>query len=205
MIKLFVFFNSMLFTIGIIGGIGPQNTNLISHAIQRNHHYWVGIVSFSEVILTLFGCIGFGHEKSKLILTAVNIAGALFLIYYLYGKIKSLSQSKQCQVNQKQITRRSAILKALGLIWFNPIVYVDTLILIGGNSTNYCGIQHVIFIMGCLCGYCVWKFGVPAAVGHYSHSLNKPVVWKSLDIATIIMVSYVLVKLIFMLSHSIAI
>lgn len=200
--RIVVFFNSMLFTLGIIAGIGPANTNLIGHAINRNHHYLVSIASFSEVILTLFGCIGFGHEKSRLILTAVNIAGVIYLVYYLFGKLKSLRISKSCNANNQLLTKGNAILTSLTLIWFNPLVYVDTLILIGGASANYYGVQHILFIFGCMCAYCIWKFGIPTAVSRYSQALNTPAVWKALDIATILMVSYVLIKLVGIILHT---
>lgn len=201
MVKFLVFFNSMFFTIGIIGGIGPQNTNLISHAIHRNHQYWVSIASLTEVAVTLFGCFGIERETSKLFFILLNLAGALFLIYYLFGKLKSLSKSKQCNVSKQSMTKRKAMLNALALIWLNPLVYVDSLILIGGASASYYGLQHILFIVGCICGYAVWKLGVPFAVSRYSDNLNRPSVWKALDIATIIMVSYVLIKLINTLLH----
>ena len=202
MIKIAVFFNALTLTLGLVAGIGPQNTNLIEHAINRHHHYLVSIASFSEVILTILGCVYFDHEKSKLVIAIVNVAGILFLAYYLFGKLKTLRISKQCsQVKQSQ-TKKQVLSKALMLVWFNPLVYVETLVLIGGDSANYYGLQHILFILGCICGYGVWKFGVPTIVSHYSQLLNRPPIWKALDIATICMVGYVLIKVTGIILHS---
>lgn len=202
MIQIAVFFNALALTLGLAAGIGPQNTNLIEHAINRHHHYLVSIASFSEVILTIFGCVYFDHEKSKLVITIVNIAGILFLAYYLIGKLKSLSVSKQCNQVKHSQTKKQVVSRALMLVWCNPLVYVDTLVLIGGDSANYYGLQHLLFILGSVCGYSLWKFGAPTIISHYSQCLNRPPIWKALDIATICMVSYLLIKITFIVLHS---
>ena len=62
--------NGILITLALFIGIGPQNLNIISHAIKKNHPYVVASTCFiSDAILIIMGgfSIKFSNSLSKLI------------------------------------------------------------------------------------------------------------------------------------------
>jgi L-lysine exporter family protein LysE/ArgO len=94
------------------------------------------------------------------------------------------------------LDKKTAIFRALALTWLNPLVIVDTIVIIGGASTHYLGINHVAFIIGALLGDFIWIFGLNFISRKYADKLNQPRVWFVIDIATIILVAYVAIKMI---------
>ncbi|MDD3265883.1 MAG: LysE family transporter [Burkholderiales bacterium] len=185
-----------LLVIGIIAGIGPQNLNLISHAIRKNYTYHVAATCFlADIVLILIGCIGLMQIDSKIIITIINIIGIIFLSFYLIIKLKDLNKPHHIKFDNNFITKKVSILRAIGLTWLNPLVFLDTIVIIGGASTHYSGIQHIAFTTGAILGDFIWIFGVAYLARRFSHQLNKAIVWKIIDISTITLISYIIYTL----------
>lgn len=190
-------FGGTLFVIGVIAGIGPQNLNIMSHAIRRNHEYAVAITCFlADCVLILLGTIGLKFTESKWLLVLINIVGIIFLAYYLWKKIRGLNTPHNLKFNTEILDKRTSIIRALGLTWLNPLVFIDTIIVIGGASTHYLGWRNFAFIVGALIGDFIWIFGVTSIARIFAEKLNRPAVWFVLDISTIILVAYILIKLV---------
>lgn len=186
-----------LLVIGIIAGIGPQNLNLISHAIRKNYTYEVAITCFlADTVLILIGCIGLMQINSKTFVAIINIVGIIFLSFYIFVKLKDLNKPHHIKFDNTFITKKVAIFRALGLTWLNPLVFIDTIVVIGGTSAHYTGMQHLAFTTGAVIGDFIWLFGVAYFANRFSKQLNKPIVWKIIDITTIILISYIVIKLI---------
>lgn len=186
-----------IFVLGVIAGIGPQNLNTMTHAIRRNHEYAVATTCFlADAVLILLGGIGLALSGAKWFLLLINIVGVLFLSYYLWLKIRSLNKPHEVKFSNTILDKKTAIFRALALTWLNPLVFVDTVIVIGGASTHYSGALHVAFMIGALLGDFVWLFGLTLISRTYAEKLNRPGVWLIIDISTIILVAYVLIKMI---------
>lgn len=194
---LITIFSGALLVIGIIAGIGPQNLNTMSHAIRRNHEYWVATSCFiGDSALILIGCVGLQFADSKIFLTIINIVGIIFLSYYLWLKLKGLNKPRDVKFDRQILSKRAAILRALGLTLLNPLVFIDTIVVIGGTSTHYLGIHHSAFIIGALAGDAIWLYGLTILSRTFSDKLNRPRVWMLIDLATIVIVAYILIKMI---------
>lgn len=186
-----------LLVIGIIAGIGPQNLNLISHAIRKNYPYHVAATCFlADAVLILIGCIGLMQINSKAFVTIINIIGIIFLSFYIIIKLKDLNKPHHIKFDNNFITKKVAILRALGLTWLNPLVFIDTVVIIGGTAAHYTKMQHVAFTIGAIIGDFIWLFGVAYLAHRYSKHLNRPIVWKIIDITTIVLISYIIYTLI---------
>lgn len=185
-----------LFVLGIIAGIGPQNLNIISHAIKRNHEIYVANVCFlSDIILITLGFIGLSLSSSHIIVLLINILGIMFLSWYLLIKIKGLFVVRsQYNVNDNILTRRQSILRALALTWLNPLVFIDTIVVIDGNALQYIGVDRLDFLVGALIGDFLWIYGLTILVRIFSHRLNRIWIWVMLDILTVIIMCLVLYK-----------
>ncbi|TXI91597.1 MAG: hypothetical protein E6Q33_09910 [Neisseriales bacterium] len=190
-------FGGALFVLGVIAGIGPQNLNTMTHAIRRNHEYAVATTCFlADIALILLGCLGLKFTESKIFLLLINLIGIGFLSYYLWLKIKGLNKPHEVKFSQDILDKKSAILRALALTWLNPLVAIDTLVIIGGASTNYHGIMNFAFIAGAILGDFIWLFGLTLISRTFAERLNRPLVWLFIDISTILLVAYILIRMV---------
>jgi|LauGreDrversion4_2_1035121.scaffolds.fasta_scaffold59796_4 L-lysine exporter family protein LysE/ArgO len=186
-----------VFVLGVIAGIGPQNLNIMTHAIRRNHEYAVVTTCFlADSILILLGGIGLALTGAKWFLLLINVVGIIFLLYYLLLKIRDLNKPHEVKFANTILDKKTAIFRALAFTWLNPLVFVDTIIVIGGASTHYLGINHMAFIIGALLGDFIWLFGLNFISRKYADKLNQPGVWFMIDIVTILLVAYVVIKMI---------
>ncbi len=190
-------FSGAILVIGIIAGIGPQNFNTMSHGIRRNHEYWVATTCFlADAVLILIGCIGLSLTNSKLFILLINIIGVAFLSYYLWIKVRDFNKPHNIKFNHEILSKKAAILRALGLTWLNPLVFIDTIVVIGGASTHHIGWQHTAFTLGALLGDFIWLYGLTLISRTFAEKLNRPQVWMLIDVSTIILVAIILIKMI---------
>lgn len=188
-------FSGIIFVIAIIGGIGPQNLNTINHAIRNNYPYVVAITCvLSDSLLILLSGIGISLSNPKIIL-GINIIGMVFILYFVSYKIIKLFQThSRFKVECNLLTRKRSILQALELTWFNPLVFIDTLVIIGGTAARYTGLQRANFIIGAIVGDFIWIFGLVVVARLFANKLNRVIVWIVLDIATIVVMGIILYK-----------
>lgn len=200
MYDLITIISGVVFVIGIISGIGPQNLNTISHAIKRNYEFEVATTCFlADSILILIGCLGISFS-AKIIIIFINIVGTIFISVYLIQKVAGLFEKhKKYSINDQVLTKKEAIRKALFLTWLNPLVFMDTIVIIGSAATHYKGISLFEFTFGAVLGDAIWIYGLAFIARSFSNKLNRPKVWFVLDIITIIILSYILYKTILFL------
>lgn len=193
---LIAIFNGAIFVVAIIAGIGPQNLNTLTHAIKKNHAYTVAITCFiSDSLLILAGTFGLQLNKSVIIVETINIIGVLFMLWYLLHKIRSLFQKhSKFRISNKLLSRNQSIFQALALTWLNPLVFMDTIVIIGGNSLQYRGLARTNFIIGAVLGDFIWIFGLTTIARKFSYKLNRTIIWVGLDIMTIIIMVVILYK-----------
>lgn len=195
--SIYLIIYSALLTISIIAGIGPQTMNIISHSISKNHAFSVTITSvIADVILILVGCIGIIAIESKALLNIIYLTGIIFLSYYCITKILTLFDNRRIRISNKIISKKQAIINSLALTLLNPLVFVDTIIVIGGNSSRYHGINHLSFTLGSVIGDALWLFGIMLISQRFAKQLNRPIIWKIIDLITVVLVGIVIFKMI---------
>ena len=74
------------------------------------------------------------------------------------------------------------ILAGLAFTYLNPHVYVDTLLLIGGASSNYAGDEKLMFGIGAATASFVFFFSLGYGAKRLSPILNNPESWKIIDL-----------------------
>lgn len=191
-----IVFSGALFVLGVIAGIGPQNLNTMTHGIRRNHEFAVATTCFiADAILIILGVLGLKFTNSRELVIIINIVGIAFLAWYLWLKIRGLNQPHEHKLKTEIVGKKVAILRALALTWLNPLVFIDTIVVIGGASTHYPGWKNWAFLFGALLGDFIWLFGLTMISRTFAERLNRPKVWLAIDISTIILVAYVLIKM----------
>ncbi|MCC2626059.1 MAG: hypothetical protein K0R14_1932 [Burkholderiales bacterium] len=191
-------FSGAIFGITIIAGIGPQSLNILTHAIKNNYPYLVAAICIiADGSLIILGSFSLGLGNSKLLFSLVNLFSIAFILWYISQKIRGLfRQFNQFNFNNKILNRSQSTLKALSLTLLNPLVFIDTVIIIGGNSLRYHGLARLDFILGTLIGDFIWLFGLVLVGRKFAYWLNKKLVWICIDVLTIAIMSIILYKII---------
>ena len=193
-----------VFVMAVIAGVGPQSLNIMSHAIRRNYAYSVGFTCFiADSVLILLGGVGLSLSGSTDIILMINVIGILFMTWYTINKIISLfKQRKKFQINDDNaLSQKQAVVKALALTLLNPLVFIDTIVVIGGTASQYHGATWVDFMIGAVLGDFAWIFGLAYLAKSFSNQLNKAIIWIMLDVMTIIIILIILYKTIGYVIH----
>ena len=193
---LMAIFSGAVFVLAVIAGIGPQNLNIISHAIKKNHSLAVSTTCcVADLTLLIAGGVGLSLGGSKSIILTINIVGIIFMLWYLAVKVRGLFRHhEKFKVVEEEQTRNQAMLKALALTWLNPLVLIDTIVIIGGTSSHYHGMAWVDFMLGAILGDIIWIYGVTYLASSFADQLNRVGVWICLDLITIVIMLVILYK-----------
>lgn len=196
-------FSGAVFVLAVIAGIGPQNLNIIRHAIKRNHTFAVSTTCcLADLTLLIAGGVGLSLSGSKVIILIINIVGIIFMLWYLAVKVRGLFRHhEKFKIEEEKQTRNQAMLKALALTWLNPLVLIDTIVIIGGTSSHYHGAAWVDFMLGAILGDILWIYGVTLLARSFANQLNRVGVWITLDLITIVIMLVILFKTIGFVIH----
>ena len=135
--------------LSLILAIGAQNIFVIEQGLKKQHIFLVCLVcSISDLLLIFFGIylFYFFQQYFNIFLElTLNILLILFLIYFIYSKIKSFRINISFDSNKSEISSLEIFFKTLGFTYLNPHVYSDTVFFLGNFSKNFL-IKEKIFL-----------------------------------------------------------
>jgi L-lysine exporter family protein LysE/ArgO len=171
---------------GLIVAIGSQNAFVLRQGLlQRNVGLVVVTCALSDIVLINCGVTGVGALVREWpgLLQALRFGGAGFLAIY------GLMAARRAWRGSASLTpgtegERSAwlvLLACLAFTFLNPHVYLDTMILLGGLSTQYPGHTQWAFAGGACLASVSWF----STLGYGSRLLlpvfRSPLAWRLLD------------------------
>ena len=116
--------------LSLILAIGAQNIFVIEQGLKKQYIFFVCLIcSISDLILIFFGIFLFEYFKiyfSKNIELTFNILLFIFLIYFIYNKIRSLYNNSEIYFENSKLSLNNVIAKTLAFTYLNPHVYSDT-------------------------------------------------------------------------------
>ncbi len=191
----------MLLSLSLIMAIGPQNAHLLRMGLTRQHVWLtVAVCLVSDILLIGLGVYGlaqFGGLSDKLMGAMIG-AGALFLAVYGWQAFKrflrpagpstSDSAPSAASANLQPMTRRQAVVAALGFTWLNPHAWIDTAVLIGSASLAH-GADNTLFGLGAAAGSMIWFLALGMATFWLGRRLQSLHVWRVLDGLVALMMS----------------
>ena len=146
---------------GLIVAIGSQNAFVLRQGLlQRNVGLVVATCAFGDILLITCGVAGVGALVRQWpgLLDALRIGGALFLATYGAMAAKRAwsggGELTPCAEGDKGAWK--VLLACLAFTFLNPHVYLDTMILLGGLSTQYPGGAQWAFATGACLASVVW-------------------------------------------------
>ena len=183
---LLAFISGFLISISLILALGPQNVFVLRQGLLRSHVFASCLVcSISDALLIAAGVLGVGLFISEIegLATWMSIGASIFLIFYGLLRVKSALNPKGLEIDDSESKELwPTILAGLAFTYLNPHVYVDTLLLIGGASSNYTGDDKVMFGIGAATASFVFFFSLGYGAKSLSPILNNPESWKIIDL-----------------------
>ncbi|WP_424215248.1 LysE/ArgO family amino acid transporter [Streptomyces sp. BI20] len=174
--------------LSLIAAIGAQNAFVLRQGVRRQAVLpVVAICALSDFALIALGVAGVGAAVAAwpALLTAVGIAGGLFLIGYgLLAARRALRPAPEAEGLSPTGTgtgvTKAAVLTCLAMTWLNPHVYFDTVLLLGSLASDR-GEAKWAFGLGAGLAGLSWFGALGFGARLLSGALAKPRFWRALD------------------------
>ena len=179
--------------LSLILAIGAQNIFVIEQGLKKQHVFLVCLIcSLSDLILIFLGIFLFHYFVqyfNSTIELIFNILLIIFLLHFIYSKIKIYNSSINFNSDSKNISTLNILLKTLGFTYLNPHVYSDTVFFLGNFSKNFLVNDKIIFGIGASVASFLFFF----LIGYLSKFLSKYAqrqnIWKIINLFIIVFMS----------------
>ena len=172
--------------LSLILAIGAQNIFVIEQGLKKQHIFLVCFVcSVSDLILIFFGIFLFHYfiqYFNHTIELIFNVLLVIFLIHFIYSKIKSFKSNVYFNNEVIDISKFNIFLKTLGFTYLNPHVYSDTVFFLGNFSKNFIFNQKILFGVGASIASFVFFFVIGYLSKYLSQYARSNKVWKIINI-----------------------
>src|SRR6056300_865512 len=179
--------------LSLILAIGAQNIFVIEQGLKKQHIFLVCLIcSLSDLILIFLGIFLFHYFVqyfNSTIELIFNILLIIFLLHFIYSKIKVYNSSINFNTDTKNISKLNILLKTLGFTYLNPHVYSDTVFFLGNFSKNFLINDKILFGIGASVASFLFFF----LIGYLSKFLSKYAqrqnIWKIINLFIIVFMS----------------
>ena len=172
-------------SLSLILAIGAQNIFVIEQGLKKQYTFIVCFIcSISDCFLIFVGIFLFYYFDQYFTSTIeliFNILLLLFLVYFIYSKIKLKSKRIDLNQNFKKISLISIIFKTFGFTYLNPHVYSDTVFFLGNFSKNFIFNDKIIFGIGASLASILFFFSIGYTSNYFSKYLNNEKVWRIIN------------------------
>ena len=179
--------------LSLILAVGAQNIFVIEQGLKKKHVFIVCLIcSSSDLILIFLGIFLFHHFQSffspsvELIL---NLLLLLFLINFIWRKLKSINNKIFINENSGSNTLISTVLKTLGFTYLNPHVYSDTVFFLGNFSKDFLITQKYLFGIGASLSSFLFFFILGYLSKFLSNYIGSERLWKIINYSIVLFMS----------------
>ena len=176
--------------ISLIFAIGAQNIFVIEQGLKKQYIFLVCFIcSISDLILIFLGIFLFEYFKvyfTQNIELIFNILLFIFIIYFIYSKIRSLYNNSELKFEINKLLLKNIIMKTLGFTYLNPHVYSDTVFFLGNFSKNFLISKKYFFGIGASIASFLFFFSLGYLAKFFSNYLVNSKAWKIINFFIII-------------------
>jgi L-lysine exporter family protein LysE/ArgO len=181
-----IFINGLALSVGLIVAIGAQNAFLLNRALRNQHQYEVALFcSITDASLICIGIFGMGSlvQAQPELLLWITWGGVLFLFIYgaLSFKAAARNNTMKEEYGESEYSLIKAITVAASVSLLNPHAYLDTVVLLGGISSQYVESEKIWFGLGAVSASFMWFFGLAWGARWLMPVFKKPMAWRVLD------------------------
>jgi L-lysine exporter family protein LysE/ArgO len=194
-----IYFNGLILGLSLIMALGPQNIFLIKQGARRNHAALSALVCFVCDIILVCASVA-GLHKVLLAHPTLQIwmvwLGSAFLFYNAIKALRSgLSKKKE---NKEMVgnphNRAQIILFALGFSLLNPHAIIDSVVIIGGGSSQFPN-HEMAFLSGVLTASFLWFSSLTVTTRYFSRAISKDSIWQCIELFSGLIMVFIGIKL----------
>ena len=190
--------------LSLILAIGAQNIFVIEQGLKKQYIFLVCLIcSISDLILIFLGIFLFEYFKiyfTKNVELFFNILLFIFLIYFIYNKVRSLYNRSDINFESGNLSLKNIMIKTLGFTYLNPHVYSDTVFFLGNFSKNFLVSHKYLFGIGASIASFLFFFALGYLAKFFSDYLINSKFWIIINFFIIIFMtvlsSYVFMEII---------
>ena len=179
--------------LSLILAIGAQNIFVIEQGLKKQYVFLVCLIcSLSDLILIFIGIFLFEYFRNLFtnnIELIFNILLFIFLIYFIFNKIKFKYDDLNINLDENKISLKNIIVKTLGFTYLNPHVYSDTVFFLGNFSKNFLITQKYFFGVGASIASFLFFFCLGYLSKFLSKYLQNVKAWKTINLFIIFFMS----------------
>jgi L-lysine exporter family protein LysE/ArgO len=180
-----VYLTGLMAGLSLIVAIGAQNAFVLRQGLMGKHVFAVSLAcSVSDAALIAIGVTSFRQIAvvAPWFLPTMRYGGAAFLIWYgarnLYSALRSTEALAAGDIRASSL--RQTLAMCLALTWFNPHVYLDTIMLLGAISTRFPG-EERSFAAGAMTGSFLFFFALGYGAMWLRPIFASPASWRALE------------------------
>jgi L-lysine exporter family protein LysE/ArgO len=170
---------------GLIVAIGAQNAFVLSQGVRGNHHVIIALICIlCDALFITAGVAGFGAAVSTnpFLSQWVTWAGAGFLCFYGWRSLRSAVRGASLDSSDGAArSLKAAIFTTLAVTLFNPHFYLDTVILLGGVSSQFHEENRLSFWAGAVSASTLWFICLSLGGRMLAPWFKKQISWRILD------------------------
>ena len=179
--------------LSLILALGAQNIFVIEQGLKKNYTFIVCLIcSISDLILIFFGIFlfkFFENHLSGLVEFILNILLLIFLIHFIFEKVKTNYQNISFDGQYTALSLKSVVIKTLGFTYLNPHVYSDTVFFLGNFSKNFEIFNKYYFGLGAAMSSFIFFFLLGYLSKFFSNYLKGEKFWKYINYFIILFMS----------------
>ena len=186
--------------LSLILALGAQNIFVIEQGLKKQYVFLICLIcSLSDLILIFLGIFLFHYFNqyfNKTVELIFNILLIIFLLHFIYTKIKTHYSDINFHNELKSISKINIIIKTLGFTYLNPHVYSDTVFFLGNFSKNYLLNQKISFGIGAAIASFLFFFTLGYLSNYLSKYAKSEKIWKVINIFIICFMSILILFII---------
>ncbi len=179
--------------LSLILALGAQNIFVIEQGLKKQFIFIVCLIcALSDFLLIFLGIFLFQYFEnffSQSIELILNTLLLLFLINFIWKKIKLLNKKISINHTQNKEYLVNIIFKTLGFTYLNPHVYSDTVFFLGNFSKNFLLSQKYLFGIGASLSSILFFFSLGYFSKYVSSYVGSEKLWKIINYSIILFMS----------------
>lgn len=170
---------------GLIISIGPQNAFVMQQGIAQKHIVpIVAMCVLFDILLISVGVVGFSAFVLQWpwLIKIVAWCGAAFLVLYAFQSYKAVIKPSLLMANRNvEHKLNGAILTTIIVTFLNPCAYLDTVIFLGGISSQFAPDARFAYWLGCITTSAVWFSLLGFLASRLAPFFYRPISWQILN------------------------
>jgi len=179
--------------LSLILALGAQNIFVIEQGLKKQFIFIVCLIcALSDFLLIFLGIFLFQYFEnffSQSIELILNILLLLFLINFIWKKVKLVNKKISIHQTQNKENLVNIIFKTLGFTYLNPHVYSDTVFFLGNFSKNFLLSQKYLFGIGASLSSIIFFFSLGYFSKYLSSYVGSEKLWKIINYSIILFMS----------------